>query len=78
MTATFAIINISVVIATIIALAACTPVHATPSFVFTGFINQTGWSSSGFAFLLGLLQSSFTIIGYVSCLTSASYGVLVS
>ncbi|GAA5879992.1 hypothetical protein JCM3774_005469 [Rhodotorula dairenensis] len=64
MTATFALINISTVIATIIALAACAPVHASPSFVFTGFINETGWSSSGFAFLLGLLQSSFTIIGY--------------
>lgn len=57
MTTTFALINISTVIATIIALAACTPVHATPSFVFTGFINETGWSSSGFAFLLGLLQA---------------------
>jgi hypothetical protein len=90
MTATFALINISTVVATIIALAACAPVHATPSAVFTGFINETGWSSSGFAFLLGLLQvwlrsfrtrvkstsltpiilrhvqSSFTIIGYVS------------
>ncbi|GAA5993504.1 hypothetical protein JCM10908_000621 [Rhodotorula pacifica] len=64
MTTTFALINISTVVATLIALAACTPVHATPSFVFTGFINETGWSSSGFAFLLGLLQSSFTIIGY--------------
>ncbi|BGP57305.1 hypothetical protein JCM8202v2_004945 [Rhodotorula sphaerocarpa] len=64
MTTSFAIINICTVIATIIALAACTPVHATPKFVFSGFINETGWSSSGFVFLLGLLQSSFTIIGY--------------
>ncbi|GAA5897071.1 uncharacterized protein JCM6883_006568 [Sporobolomyces salmoneus] len=64
MTITFAIINVSSVVATIIALAACAPVKATPKFVFTGFLNETGWSSKGFVFLLGLLQSSFTIIGY--------------
>lgn len=63
-TTTFAIINISTVIATIIALAACAPVKATPKFVFTGFYNATGWSNGGLVFLLGLLQSSFTIIGY--------------
>ncbi|GAA6014334.1 hypothetical protein JCM11491_005044 [Sporobolomyces phaffii] len=64
MTVTFAVINVSSVVATIIALAACAPVKSTPKFVFTGFINETGWNSKGFVFLLGLLQSSFTIIGY--------------
>ncbi|GAA5961240.1 hypothetical protein JCM21900_005578 [Sporobolomyces salmonicolor] len=64
MTTTFAVINISSVVATIIALAACAPVKSTPKFVFTGFINETGWSNRGLVFLLGLLQSSFTIIGY--------------
>ncbi|GAA5944685.1 hypothetical protein JCM10213_009185 [Rhodosporidiobolus nylandii] len=60
----FALVNIASVLATIIALAACAPVKAKPSFVFGGFVNETGWSSRGFVFLLGLLQSSFTIIGY--------------
>ncbi|GAA5951990.1 hypothetical protein JCM3765_005161 [Sporobolomyces pararoseus] len=64
MTVTFAVINISSVVATIIALAACAPVKSTPKFVFSGFLNETGWSSKGLVFLLGLLQSSFTIIGY--------------
>ncbi|GAA5833898.1 hypothetical protein JCM3766R1_002462 [Sporobolomyces carnicolor] len=64
MTVTFAIVNISSVVATIIALAACAPVKATPKFVFTGFLNETGWSSKGLVFLLGLLQSSFTVIGF--------------
>ncbi|BGO99917.1 hypothetical protein NBRC10513v2_004146 [Rhodotorula toruloides] len=63
-TTSFAIINISTVVATIIALAACAPVKAKPSFVFGGFYNGTGWSNGGLVFLLGLLQSSFTIIGY--------------
>ncbi|GAA6042680.1 hypothetical protein JCM8097_003742 [Rhodosporidiobolus ruineniae] len=60
----FALINITSVVATIIALAACAPVKASPSFVFDGWVNETGWSSRGFVFLLGLLQSAFTIIGY--------------
>ncbi|GAA6061213.1 hypothetical protein JCM10212_001534 [Sporobolomyces blumeae] len=64
MTVTFALVNISTVVATIIALAACAPVKSTPKFVFSGFINETGWESKGLVFLLGLLQSSFTLIGY--------------
>ncbi|EMS23007.1 hypothetical protein NBRC10512_004680 [Rhodotorula toruloides] len=63
-TTSFAIINISTVVATIIALAACAPVKAKPSFVFGGFYNGTGWSNGDLVFLIGLLQSSFTIIGY--------------
>ncbi|KAG0030251.1 hypothetical protein BGZ81_002885 [Podila clonocystis] len=37
---------------------------ASASFVFTGFINNTGWSSSVYVVLLGLLQSQFTMTGY--------------
>ncbi|GAA5913479.1 hypothetical protein JCM8208_005192 [Rhodotorula glutinis] len=65
MTKAFAIINISSVIATVIALAVCAPVKQSPSFVFTaeGFINETGWSNKGFVFLLGLIQAGFTFCG---------------
>jgi len=34
------------------------------SFVFGGFSNGTGWSSDGFAWLLGLLQSCYTLTGF--------------
>ncbi|KAG0050047.1 hypothetical protein BGZ83_005168 [Gryganskiella cystojenkinii] len=37
---------------------------ASASFVFTQFINNTGWSSSVYVVLLGLLQSQFTMTGY--------------
>ncbi|GAA5917261.1 hypothetical protein JCM6882_009264 [Rhodosporidiobolus microsporus] len=60
----FAAINIASVLATIIALAACAPVKQTPEFVFTGWINETGWSNGGLVFLLGLLQSAFTVVGF--------------
>ncbi|KAF9406083.1 hypothetical protein BGZ94_003249 [Podila epigama] len=38
--------------------------RASAAFVFTGFINNTGWSSSVYVVLLGLLQSQFTMTGY--------------
>ncbi|TNY20572.1 amino acid/polyamine transporter I [Rhodotorula diobovata] len=65
MTKGFAVVNLSSVAATIIALAACAPVKQSPSFVFTsaGWLNETGWSSRGFVFLLGLLQSGFVFVG---------------
>ncbi|CAO3568333.1 unnamed protein product [Mortierella alpina] len=37
---------------------------ASASFVFTHFINNTGWSSTVYVVLLGLLQSQFTMTGY--------------
>ncbi|TXT13498.1 hypothetical protein VHUM_00865 [Vanrija humicola] len=36
---------------------------ASPKFVFTQFINETGWPN-GIAWILGLLQSSFGLTGY--------------
>ncbi|GAA5858886.1 hypothetical protein JCM8547_007143 [Rhodosporidiobolus lusitaniae] len=60
----FALINITSVLATIIALAACAPVKQSPKWVFTEFINETGWSNSGLVFLLGLVQAGFVIIGF--------------
>lgn len=34
-----------------------------PRFVFSGFINETGWSD-GTAWMLGLLQSCFSLTAY--------------
>ncbi|KAK4698827.1 choline transport protein, partial [Phenoliferia sp. Uapishka_3] len=57
-------LSITAILGIIIALAVATPVKQDAKFVFTSFLNTTGWSSSGLVVLLGLLQSSFTIIGY--------------
>ncbi|GJN92307.1 hypothetical protein Rhopal_005337-T1 [Rhodotorula paludigena] len=65
LTKSFAFVNLTSVLATIIALAACAPVKQAPSFVFgsQGWINETGWSNKGFVFLLGTLQAGFTLVG---------------
>ncbi|CAO3626413.1 unnamed protein product [Cunninghamella echinulata] len=34
--------------------------------VFTGFINKTGWESDGLAFLISFLQPGWCLIGYVA------------
>ncbi|KAF2124686.1 amino acid transporter [Dothidotthia symphoricarpi CBS 119687] len=44
-------------------LACASPNYATAEFVFTDFINETGWPD-GIAWLLGLLQGGFGITGY--------------
>jgi choline transport protein len=52
----FAIVCITV-------LACASPNYASAEFVFTEFINETGWPD-GIAWLLGLLQGGFGITGY--------------
>jgi len=39
------------------------PERRSATFVFTTFINQTGWKEDGIAWLLGLLSSAFVMIG---------------
>jgi amino acid permease (GABA permease) len=38
--------------------------HQSTSFVFTEFVNNTGWSSSFYVLLLGLLLAQYTFTGY--------------
>jgi amino acid permease (GABA permease) len=38
--------------------------HQDASFVFGGFVNQTGWGSAFYVFLLGLLLAQYTLTGY--------------
>ncbi|KAH9869870.1 hypothetical protein J1614_006790 [Plenodomus biglobosus] len=47
----------------ITALACASPDYASAEFVFTKFINETGWPD-GVAWLLGLLQGAFGLTGY--------------
>ncbi|KAF9163416.1 hypothetical protein BGX21_001020 [Mortierella sp. AD011] len=56
-------VHIGGVIIILVTLLVKTQDKASASFVFTGFINNTGWSSSVYVVLLGLLQSQFTMTG---------------
>ncbi|KAF9157857.1 hypothetical protein DFQ26_008255 [Actinomortierella ambigua] len=55
------------IIGTVVLIAvplANTPEFAPASFVFTQWVNETGWSSGFYVFMLGLLQSQYTLSGY--------------
>ncbi|KAF9578897.1 hypothetical protein BGW38_005086 [Lunasporangiospora selenospora] len=43
-----------------------TPVKQPASWVFTEWVNNTGWSNGFYVFMLGLLQSQYTLSGYDS------------
>ena len=38
--------------------------HQSASFVFTEFVNNTGWQSSLYVALIGLLLAQYTLTGY--------------
>jgi amino acid permease (GABA permease) len=46
------------------ALAILPDQHQSAEFVFTGFVNNTGWSSSLYVVLIGLLLAQYTFTGY--------------
>ncbi|KAF9275787.1 hypothetical protein BGZ88_002128 [Linnemannia elongata] len=50
----------------VIVVLVMTPERQSPEFVFTAWVNNTGWSSSFYVFMLGLLQSQYTLSGYDS------------
>lgn len=51
-----------VIIIVITTLACASPNYQTGKFVFGTYVNQTGWNN-GVAFILGLLQSTFALVG---------------
>ncbi|KAI8876756.1 amino acid transporter [Backusella circina FSU 941] len=56
---------IGILLIVVVGLAVTKPL-ATGDFVFTQFFNGSGFSSDGFAFLLVILQSQYTLSGYDS------------
>ncbi|KAF7731688.1 hypothetical protein EC973_008859 [Apophysomyces ossiformis] len=72
----------------VVAGLAITKPLATGSFVFTQFYNGSGFSSNGYAFLLVILQSQYTLSGYDSAAhmseetknsqTGSPFGILVA
>lgn len=61
------IFNVVTVTATIITLLATADYREDGEFIFTQYINGTGFGSHGYVFILGLLQSAYTFTGYDSC-----------
>lgn len=51
------------VVISITVLACASPTYSTPEFVFTEFLNSTGWPD-GIAWLLGLLQAGLGLTGF--------------
>lgn len=60
-TQSFVFINLGATFAIIIALLATTDNKNSASYTFTNVINESGWNSNGFAFLLGLLSVQWTM-----------------
>nr|OQO27351.1 hypothetical protein B0A51_05056 [Rachicladosporium sp. CCFEE 5018] len=54
------------VIISITVLACASPNYSSAKFVFTGFLNDTGWPD-GVAWLLGLLQGALGLTGFDAC-----------
>jgi amino acid permease (GABA permease) len=52
------------VLVIVLALAIAPSHHQSASFVFTHFVNNTGWGSSFYVVLLGLLLAQYTFTGY--------------
>ncbi|KAG0347930.1 hypothetical protein BGZ54_004764, partial [Gamsiella multidivaricata] len=50
----------------VVVVVATTPEKQSAAFVFTEWQNNTGWSSGFYVFMLGLLQSQYTLSGYDS------------
>ncbi|THY16766.1 choline transport protein [Aureobasidium pullulans] len=60
------LISFVVILATVPATA---PSHRTPKFVFATFINNTGWTNSGIAFITGLINANWAF----ACLDCATH-----
>ncbi|KAI4698019.1 uncharacterized protein J4E84_001153 [Alternaria hordeiaustralica] len=63
--ATFAL-HVGFWIVLIIVICVISPSKNPAEFVFTTFINESGWSSDGVAFSIGLLSSTYVLAGYDS------------
>ncbi|KAL4790584.1 amino acid/polyamine transporter I [Aspergillus venezuelensis] len=58
------IIHIGAFIGNFVAMWVCVPAKHSAEFVFTKFLNNSGWSSSGVAWSIGMLSSCYVLAGY--------------
>ena len=49
---------------TLVIQARMSPTRNSVRFVFTSFLNETGWDNNGIVWILGLLQSAYALVGY--------------
>ncbi|RYN36518.1 hypothetical protein AA0119_g4934 [Alternaria tenuissima] len=50
----------------VVVICVISPTKHTAEFVFTTYVNESGWSSDGVAFSIGLLSSTYVLAGYDS------------
>ncbi|KAL5044339.1 hypothetical protein BDW71DRAFT_199029 [Aspergillus fruticulosus] len=58
------VIHVCAFIAIFVVLWVCAPAKGSATFVFTAFVNNSGWSSSGIAWSIGMLSSCYVLAGY--------------
>ncbi|GKZ37169.1 hypothetical protein AbraIFM66950_008592 [Aspergillus brasiliensis] len=58
------IIHLMGFVVVLIVMWVCVPAKHDASFVFTTFLNSTGWPSNGLAWCLGMLSSCYVLAGY--------------
>ncbi|EXJ63122.1 hypothetical protein A1O7_03567 [Cladophialophora yegresii CBS 114405] len=58
------VLHVVLFLVLLIVIVAVSPTKNSASFVFTDFENQTGWTSSGIVWCLGMLSSSYVLVGY--------------
>lgn len=61
------IFNVVTVVAIMVTLLATAEYRQDAKFIFTKYVNESGFESHGYVFILGLLQSAYTFTGYDSC-----------
>ncbi|KAF1838285.1 putative GABA permease [Decorospora gaudefroyi] len=63
--ATF-LLHVTLWVVLLIVICVVSPTKHNAEFVFTTYINESGWSSDGVAFSIGLLSSTYVLAGYDS------------
>ncbi|GAA6013783.1 hypothetical protein JCM10207_008189 [Rhodosporidiobolus poonsookiae] len=58
--------NLVVIMQVVSVVLAMNPHRNSASFVFTSFINSTGWNNNGVVFLIGLVSAGYSMVGYDS------------
>jgi choline transport protein len=60
--ATFAL-HVSLWVVLVVVMCVVSPTKHNAEFVFTTFVNETGWQSDGVAWSIGLLSSTYVLVG---------------
>jgi amino acid transporter len=64
------IVHLAAFIAELVVILVCAPTKHSANFVFTLFQNESGWSSNGVAWSIGMLSSCYVLAGEYSSLSA--------